>query len=872
MIASTPHTFAVTGLTASTDYKIYFIGKDTSNNSQTTPYSQSFSTIATGLSYSSTTFNEAGGNLGAIAKSVALTLTGDTFTGADGDDFVSSGKVTVSHLPAGLTASVIRNNATTATLSLSGNATNHANVDDVSNLTVVFADSAFAGANAASLVNSSKSNLVIDFVNSDIIPPTTSKSSSAGSLSSSAASVSTSIDEAGTGYYVVLPSTASAPSAAQVIAGQDASGAAAIVAGSSAMSANTSHSFSLTGLAASTTYTFYFAAKDTSNNSQTSATPVSFSTLAASVVTPPPSSPPPSGGTPPAPPIAVTVPPPPGGSVPPGGSATIGSSTTPVDAGVGSTLNVTTGSSGATINLPSTGGSTSNAVTVVIGGINLSVKPTESGSVLKTTTVKVNGNDTTVLNVSTGSAQVSASSANQPLVSLGTGSNAVLVSSGSASATVITSVDKTTGVTSLTLPKPVSGNATDASLTLTIGGQDVNVKPQGGGDAVVSLTTVTLNGQSVQVLTVTGGSAVVTASQANQPLLAVGSGSSAIVLTANSVGSEASSKVDNVTGTTTLSITSCSITLPNNAFADGNGFAAIKDGKLYAGEVAVLNSAGKISSVRMGSLTSDTSSIGDPLKATAVGYANATVVPNLKGQVARISTSQDFTSVLAGGLGAGVVSQGQNANGVLLLTVPGGTANALPLGDIVVDIGRADGVTLSGNGKLEVANSGVITTFVPAVADPAQLAVQITALDKNGSLSVKADGVIEVTTNGVTYALQPGWLVSKASGGQAGITVDADGRLLYQDNAGNQQTLYPVFADLPQLLAVFKAQNVDLVATGNDNGTVTAKFLGTTYTLAPDYALSAVPASHAHDDWWAESGRFYIKNSDGKTVQGFAVR
>lgn len=857
----TSHTFAISGLVAGTGYKLYFVAKDSSNNSQVSATVFAFSTMANGLYYSATTFSEAGGNQGAIGKSIAIMLVGDTFTGADGDNLVSNGKVVVSNVPAGLTASVIRNNATAATLSLTGNATHHANADDVNNLTVLFTNNAFTGGNAANLMNANQTNLVIDFVDSDIIPPTTSKSSSVGSLSSASASVSTSIDEAGTGYYVVLPNSVSAPSAAQVIAGQDASGVAATVAGNSAMAANFSHTFPVNGLAASTTYIFYFAAKDTSNNPQTSATTVSFSTLAAPVVVVPVPDP-----TPAAP--AVTT-------VTSGTSATIGSSTTPVDAGVGSTLNVTTGSSGATINLPtppSTGGSTPSAVTVVIGGINLSVKPTESGSVLKTTTVKVNGNDTTVLNVSTGSAQVSASSANQPLVSLGTGSNAVLVSSGSANATVISSVDKTTGVTSLTLPKPASGNATDASLKLTIGGQDVNVKPQGGGDAVVSLTTVTVNGQSVQVVTVTGGSAVVTASQVNQPLLAVGSGSSAIVLTANSIGSEASSKVDSVTGTTTLSITSGSITLPNNAFADGNGFAAIKDGKLYAGEVAVLNSAGKISSVRLGSLSSDTSSIGDPLKATAVGYANATVVPNLKGQVARISTTQDFTTVLASGLGAGVVSQGQNANGVLLLTVPGGTANALPLGDIVVDTSRADGVSLSGNGKLEVANSGVITTFVPAVVDPAQLAAEISALDKSGSLSVKADGVLEVSIGGATYVLQPGWLVSKANGGQAGITVDADGRLLYQDNAGNQQTLYPVFADLPQLLTVFKAQKVDLVATGNDNGTVTAKFLGTTYTLAPDYALSAVPASHAHDDWWAESGRFYIKSSDGKTVQGFAVK
>jgi len=100
-------------------------------------------------------------------------------------------------------------------------------------------------------------------------------------------------------------------------------------------------------------------------------------------------------------------------------------------------------------------------------------------------------------------------------------------------------------------------------------------------------------------------------------------------------------------------------------------------------------------------------------------------------------------------------------------------------------------------------------------------------------------GVLQATVNGITYALQPGWVVNKASGGAAGFTADAQGDVVYQDSSGNQQTLYPSFADLAQLVAAFKSQDANLSATGNDDGTVTAKFLGKTYTLTPDYALIA---------------------------------
>jgi methionine-rich copper-binding protein CopC len=79
------------------------------------------------------------------------------------------------------------------------------------------------------------------------------------------ATLSATSDEAGTMYYVVTTSS-TAPSAAQVIAGQDHTGAAAFKSGSGAATADTAKDFNVTGLAAGTQYYVYFAAVDASNN------------------------------------------------------------------------------------------------------------------------------------------------------------------------------------------------------------------------------------------------------------------------------------------------------------------------------------------------------------------------------------------------------------------------------------------------------------------------------------------------------------------------------------------------------------------------------------------------------------------------------
>ena len=81
-----------------------------------------------------------------------------------------------------------------------------------------------------------------------------------------------------------------------------------------------------------------------------------------------------------------------------------------------------------------------------------------------------------------------------------------------------------------------------------------------------------------------------------------------------------------------------------------------------------------------------------------------------------------------------------------------------------------------------------------------------------------------------------------------------------------------MFADLPRLIAVFRALDANATVASNGDGTSSAKFQGKTFTLKPDYRLIAAPLDQAGKDWWLEQdGSLFIRNTDG-SAQGFAVQ
>jgi len=115
------------------------------------------------LTWSATTFNEAIANDGSISNTLTLALANETFTTALGQ-LVENTDYTVANVPAGLTLAIGTSNNQTAVIGITGNATNHANIDDIANLTITFLNAAFTGNDASAVTASSKTDLVVDFM------------------------------------------------------------------------------------------------------------------------------------------------------------------------------------------------------------------------------------------------------------------------------------------------------------------------------------------------------------------------------------------------------------------------------------------------------------------------------------------------------------------------------------------------------------------------------------------------------------------------------------------------------------------------------------------------------------------------------------
>ncbi|MBL6991176.1 MAG: hypothetical protein ISR65_15435 [Bacteriovoracaceae bacterium] len=112
------------------------------------------------IAYDSTVFDERFENDGAITNTLIITLDGDVFA----PDL--AGRINVTNIPAGLTVSLIRDSDTQISMSLTGNATNHSDEDDVSNLGVTFLASAIVNvSDITQVANYNKNDLSVDFDN-----------------------------------------------------------------------------------------------------------------------------------------------------------------------------------------------------------------------------------------------------------------------------------------------------------------------------------------------------------------------------------------------------------------------------------------------------------------------------------------------------------------------------------------------------------------------------------------------------------------------------------------------------------------------------------------------------------------------------------
>lgn len=111
------------------------------------------------LVFDKSVLNESYLNDGSVSGTVSVVLTGDTFTGTDGEEMAA---VTFSGVPEGLTGKATKINSTTVVLSFAGQAAEHA-ADTSYTLTVTFQDAAFTSKPAAE-VGSSNRSVTINFI------------------------------------------------------------------------------------------------------------------------------------------------------------------------------------------------------------------------------------------------------------------------------------------------------------------------------------------------------------------------------------------------------------------------------------------------------------------------------------------------------------------------------------------------------------------------------------------------------------------------------------------------------------------------------------------------------------------------------------
>ncbi len=111
-------------------------------------------------------FVETEANNGQVTGSLVVKITDDTFTGVNGEDFIANGKASISNVPPGLTASLVRISDDNLTLTLSGTALDHADINDVSSLIFTFTDAAFTGTSAAGVTDAigASSGSRVDFI------------------------------------------------------------------------------------------------------------------------------------------------------------------------------------------------------------------------------------------------------------------------------------------------------------------------------------------------------------------------------------------------------------------------------------------------------------------------------------------------------------------------------------------------------------------------------------------------------------------------------------------------------------------------------------------------------------------------------------
>lgn len=283
---------------------------------------------------------------------------------------------------------------------------------------------------------------------------------------------------------------------------------------------------------------------------------------------------------------------------------------------------------------------------------------------------------------------------------------------------------------------------------------------------------------------------------------------------------------------------------------------------VHAGELAAFDRSGNFIGLHLG--TRAGTGTGDPLPLDLpANLTLATSVPRLDGDVVRLGGN--LRDAVVAGAGGQLLNAG--SDGVLVLDIGGLRVQALPLGSVTIESGRADGLAMAADGMALVTRNGVTVRLAPSVANLANFAGELAAMAPEATLRVHADGVLAATLAGTRFAVRPDWTVALGVEQADGFATDAAGRLCYVQDR-HLQALYPAFAEYTRLVqAVGQAVPGATAATSGD-GTVTLTLGGQAWMLVPAYTLETAPAGDSL--WWpnATGDGFMLRNGDG-TMQEF---
>lgn len=293
MTGGAESTQTISGLASGTNYKLYFVGKDTSGNIQTAvqptggvafttttdsskPTVLSPSTMTAGnpefygLTENAVTFSVA---VDKNATGYFVVKSGGTAGPASGDVMAGSlgtggGTKITSTSPSGSFSMLAKTQYTITVSNLTGNtyyglyfvAANGIGNSDYLNCSTK---------NPTTLYSAAGTGCIAIKTNTDITPPVTTAGPSVLGTGSTSTTLSATINEAGTGCYIVQRQALAAPSIATLSTCSNSFG----------MTKDAAALMNITGLLVGNSYTVYFLAKDTSNNFQTQIQTVDFTTL-----------------------------------------------------------------------------------------------------------------------------------------------------------------------------------------------------------------------------------------------------------------------------------------------------------------------------------------------------------------------------------------------------------------------------------------------------------------------------------------------------------------------------------------------------------------------------------------------------------------